>query len=130
MAAIWFLCLVLILFHWQKPWYPGCPDKLCEPHRYSKVIPIVNQYQPFFASNYQMASYLWKAKKTPVYKIFDMSRNDFFDTFEQSKPNGKMFYLAKHLETNLPTWISEKGYKVENILNIDEDLVLLKVYQL
>lgn len=128
-VALWSASLAILLFLWSKPWYPGCPEKLCEPGRYQAVKGILKDYQPFRASNYQMASYLWFQLREPVYKLYDMSRRDFFDTFPEAKPTEASFYVAKHLETNLPPWLAENNYKVETVKSIDEDLVLLRVYK-
>lgn len=126
---IWSGLLSTLIIYWNKPWFPSCPDKMCEPKRYFKVIDISNNYKPFMASNYQMASYLWFQKKSPVYKLYDMSRTDFFDTLPESKPNIKEFYLAKHLITEFPSWLIKENYKTELVLHIDEDLDLIRVYR-
>ncbi len=76
-----------------------------------------------------MASFLWFNAKYPVYKLYDMSRTDFYDTLPESKPNVQEFYLAKHNQTELPSWLKENGYQSETIKNIDEELVLVRVYR-
>lgn len=126
---IWSACLAVLLWIWQLPWYPGCPEKFCEPQRYQAVIEVSKLYQPFMASNYQMASYLWFQNKAPVFKLFDMSRRDYYDTFAQAKPIVPQFYLVKHEETEVPGWLSDKNYKVEMVKKVDQDLTLLRVYQ-
>ncbi|MEY4617337.1 MAG: hypothetical protein RJB66_2297 [Pseudomonadota bacterium] len=126
---VWIASLGLILIYWAKPWYPGCPEKLCEPLRYRALEEVAKTYKPFRASSYQMASYLWFQLKEPTYKLWGMSRRDFFDSFSMAKPNENSFYLAKHIETDLPSWILDSHFKVEKIKDIDQDLVLLRVYK-
>lgn len=125
--GFWALALLVLVGFWQRPWFPGCPEKVCEPRRYQSVLEVAEQYQPFMASNYQMASYLWFKTKKPVYKLFDMSRTDYFDTFVSAKPLANTFYLAKHAETELPHWLQKEGYRVREIKAIDEELLLLEV---
>jgi hypothetical protein len=127
--VMWSILLGILLWRWNQNWYQGCPEKLCEPKRYEVVVETSKTFTPFIASNYQMASYLWFKTKTPVYKLYDMSRTDYFDTFKEAKPNEHSFYLAKHLETELPSWLKSDGYKTESIKMSDEDLVLLRVFK-
>jgi hypothetical protein len=128
-ALFWAGLLVLLIWQWQRPWYPGCPEKLCEPKRYQSVLEVSKAYQPFLASNYQMASYLWFQTKSPVFKLYDMSRRDFFDTFKFGQIVPEQFYIVKHEETGVPGWLSIQGFRIEKIKNIDQDLVLLKVFR-
>lgn len=128
-SLFWGISLATLIFFWRSPRFPHCPEKLCEPYRYSQVIEIEKQYQPFFASNYQMASFLWFQTRRPVYKLYDMSRTDFYDTLEASKPTTNEFYLATHKDTALPGWIQEKGYQFETVKSIDEELVLMRFYR-
>lgn len=128
-VACWAVCLIIIISFWRQPWFKGCPEKLCEPYRYQSLIEIEKNYRPFFASSYQMASFLWFQTKQPVYKLYDMSRTDFYDTLPESKPSLQEFYLAKHNQTELPVWLQEQGYHSETIKNIDDDLTLVRVYR-
>lgn len=128
-VGFWAACLIIIISFWRQPWYKNCPEKLCEPNRYQSLIDVEKKYSPFFASSYQMASFLWFKTKQPVYKLYDMSRTDFYDTLPESKPNVQEFYLAKHNQTELPSWLQEQGYQSETIKNIDEELVLVRVYR-
>lgn len=125
----WGLFLSVLLVFWNQSWFKDCPEKLCEPKRYSALIEIIPQYQPFFSSNYQMASYLWFKTKNPVYKLFDMSRTDFFDTFKEAKPGANLFFVAKHLDSEFPDWVKSEGFKTEVVRNIDADLEIVKVYR-
>jgi 4-amino-4-deoxy-L-arabinose transferase-like glycosyltransferase len=127
--GVWGISLLVICGFWNRPWFPGCPDKLCEPLRYQSIKEVAQSYKPFRAANYQMASFLWFQLKEPVFKLYDMSRRDFFDNFAESRPQENSFYLAKHLETDLPSWLSEEHYQTEKIKNIDADIVLLRVYR-
>lgn len=128
-VGFWAVCLITIISFWRQPWFKNCPEKLCEPYRYQSLIEIEKNYRPFFASSYQMASFLWFNTKKPVYKLHDMSRTDFYDTLPESKPNAQEFYLAKHNQTELPYWLQEQGYQSETIKNIDDELVLVRVYR-
>jgi 4-amino-4-deoxy-L-arabinose transferase-like glycosyltransferase len=126
---VWTSLLGVLLYSWGRTWYPGCPDKLCEPRRYEVVMDIAKDYQPFLASNYQMASYLWFQTKKPHYKLYDMSRTDYFDHFPEAVPQASTFYLVKHLETLLPQWIQEKNYNFEVVKRVDDELELLRIFK-
>jgi len=125
----WGLSLMMLVFIWRQPRFANCPEKLCEPNRYENVIDIEKKYRPFYASSYQMASFLWFRNKRPAYKLYDMSRTDFYDTFPESKPLTNEFYLVKHNETEIPSWVKEQGYQSIIIKNIDEDLLLMRFYR-
>jgi 4-amino-4-deoxy-L-arabinose transferase-like glycosyltransferase len=127
--GFWIGAFAVVLVFWTQPWFPGCPEKLCEPRRYEAVLPVMDRYQPVMASNYQMASYLWFHKKKPVYKLKEMSRHDYFDTFAMAIPMVDSFYLAKLKITDLPPWLIEQGYRSEKIEEIDEEMVLLRVFR-
>lgn len=130
-TLFWGVSLIILLFFWRQPRFENCPEKLCEPKRYERVLEIEQNYRPFFASSYQMASYLWFNTKRPIYKLYDMSRTDFYDTLPESKPppEAHEFYLVKHSQTDVPLWVKDQGYQAELIKNIDEDLVLLRFYR-
>lgn len=128
-VLFWSLSLMVLLFLWSKPWYKGCPEKFCEPNRYLVLKEVVDEHQPFMASNYQMASYLWFQTKAPFYKLYDMSRTDFYDTLPEAHPAWDEFYLAKDPDTDLPSWLPVKGYKTELVKWVDEELQLLRVYK-
>jgi 4-amino-4-deoxy-L-arabinose transferase-like glycosyltransferase len=125
-ALLWTGCLGALVFFWSRPWYPGCPEKLCEPRRFEALPALTKDYQPFYASSYQMASYLWFMTKQPVFKLMDMSRRDYFDSFSEALPKGDFFYLAKHQDTNLPEWLRRSSYQMEMVREIDPELRLLR----
>lgn len=107
---------------------PALKDKLNEPYRVSAFKDLPTTHAPLFASTYQLASSLWWAAKTPVYKLFDSSRYDFFDEMpEKSRPSTKSFYFLKENGNNLPNWITSEAWKIEKETRLDDNHVLLHI---
>jgi hypothetical protein len=126
---VWGGALIVLILFWRQPRFSHCPEKLCEPNRYQAVLEIEKNYRPFYASSYQMASFLWFQNKRPAYKLFDMSRTDFYDTLVESKPTTNEFFLVKHNQTEIPPWVSEQGYLYEAVKMIDDDLQLMRFHR-
>ncbi len=102
-------------------------DKLREPWRFQPLVPLVPQYQPLYASTYQMASSLWYVTKVPIYKLQEMNRYDFYDTLKESRPTQNLFYLVAFKDDNLPEWVRRQNFQVKELKKIDPDFVLLEV---
>ncbi len=72
----------------------------------------VSQYQPLYASSYQLASLLYLTSNSPTYKLNAMSRYDFFDSLPQSRPkNGKIYALIKE-HTSWPEYLTQSPKKL------------------
>ncbi|MBO9667996.1 MAG: glycosyltransferase family 39 protein [Bdellovibrio sp.] len=101
-------------------------SKISEPYDFEKLAAETAAYQPLYASSYQMTSSLWYFSKTPVFKLKDISRFDFFDTLPEATPSGSHFYLVKRKGNSLPGWISEQQWTYKEIKKISPDFVVLE----
>ena len=101
-------------------------EKISEPYAFQELSEETKNFQPLYASSYQMAASLWYFSKTPVFKLKEISRYDFFDTLEEKTP-AENFYLAKRINGDLPVWVVEQGYVVTEIKKIGSLFHLLKV---
>lgn len=126
----YFLTISLIIFSAMtfNLWNAG--EKLKELNVIQDVAPKIKNYQPLYASRYQYASQLWFQYQHPVYKLNKMSRIDFYDFMPESVPSENQFYLLKNKADHLPSWLIEKNYQVEDLLILDHDLVLQRIFKL
>lgn len=126
--VFWLTLLSILLSQWRFNWWKNPPsERLTEPFRYSAVLPEVDQYKPFYASTYQMASYLWFQTRKPTFKLYQTSRIDFFDYFPQAKPIESVFYIAKPKDTEFPEWFLKLNYKVTVAKQLDREMQILRV---
>jgi hypothetical protein len=100
--------------------------KLSEPYDFQMLAAETATYQPLYASSYQMASSLWYFSKTPVFKLKDISRFDYFDTLPEAIPTVNHFYLVEREGNGLPRWISEQQWTYKEIKRISPDFVVLE----
>jgi 4-amino-4-deoxy-L-arabinose transferase-like glycosyltransferase len=127
-SAFWLSLLVILLSQLQMNWWKRpSVERLTEPFRYAALVSEIDRFQPFYATSYQMASYLWFQTGRPVYKIYQTSRVDFFDYFPQAKPGESVFYVAKNKDTDFPNWFLQLGYKISVAKEIDSNLEILRV---
>ncbi|HRO67030.1 MAG TPA: glycosyltransferase family 39 protein [Pseudobdellovibrionaceae bacterium] len=100
-AAFWLFLQaavpVLFFFPERFPLY----EKIAEPFRFRTLADLPRQYQPLYASSYQMSSLLWYVSKVPVYKLKGINRIDMYDFWADSTPSGA-FYLLKDEGRSLP----------------------------
>ncbi len=101
-------------------------EKVSEPFEFQQLSILTKEYYPLYASSYQMASSLWYFSKMPVFKLKDISRYDFFDTFPEAKPSSSPFYLIKREANGLPSWISQEQWSGKVLRHIDPDYVLIE----
>lgn len=127
--AIYFISISLVIGFAMTFNIGNAGDKLKELNIIQKIAPEIKQYQPLYASKYQIASQLWFELQQPVYKLNQMSRTDFFDYMPESKPNENQFYLLKNTKDHLPNWINQQNYQVEDFKVLDHDLVLQRIYK-
>lgn len=104
--------------------------RLKEPAQFKILEPLVKEYQPLYASTYQMSSALWYSTKTPVYKLQHMNRRDFYDTLAASKPRADLFYVVKFVEDYLPDWVVKEGWTAKDIKKIDSQFILVEIKRL
>lgn len=101
--------------------------KVSEPFLYKSFAPLVKEYQPLYAINYQLASSLWFGSQTPVYKLKGSSRYDFFDTLNHGHPQENLFYLIKQKHHDLPEWLGREGWKTREVETLSSDYLILEV---
>lgn len=118
---------LIIVSHLLYPWIPQAPEKIEEFDQFKPILAVQSQYQPLYASTYQMASWLWYTTKVPTYKLLQISRFDFFDTLPQAKPQSFPFFVALKKGTSLPLWIGENSLQVSVVDSLEKDLVILRV---
>ncbi len=123
----WFCLLSFFSINLFFPMLENTPAKLQEPVQYRKLENLQAQYSPLFAGTYQMASRLWFKSKKPVYKLYKMSREDFFDHIEGSIPTTSQFFVVSDFECDLPNWITTASYAVKRIQEWDTTFVLYEV---
>jgi 4-amino-4-deoxy-L-arabinose transferase-like glycosyltransferase len=109
------------------PWTSRPPEKIEEFFQFDSLLAVKDQYQPLYASSYQMASWLWYKTKNPTYKIFQMSRIDFFDHFSQSIPDVFPYFVAVPADFSLPDWMIEKKLKVSEVRKLEKNFIIIKV---
>ena len=126
-CGFWVFLGILTATHWYHPWIPGVPDKLNEAHEYRSLVPLTKRYEPLFANTYQMASLLSFETKKPIYKLYDMSRFDFYDQIPESRPTSGVFYLIKRQGQNLPKWIREGHNVRESVENVQPDFEVIRI---
>lgn len=126
-AAIWSLAIAFCIFVYQKKDSTWAPVKLREGYQYEEFRNLPLQYSPLYASSYQMASQLWYLSQTPVYKLRDMSRFDFYDMKTESLPQVAPFYVFKTQAQKLPQWVKDQGYTSKLIEQWDSGYDLIEV---
>ena len=126
---IWAILISVVTAHLIHPFLPNMPSKLDEPRYYKPVLEAVQKYQPVFASTYQMSSFVWYTTKKPFYKLFEMSRKDFYDSLPGSKPQAKTIYVIQEIGSELPDWIKPKQYKTHSTEKLGETFEVLEVQQ-
>lgn len=67
-----------------------------------EIAPQLKAYKPLYGPTYQLSALFSMLTDTPVYKLYGLSRYDFFDTLPQSKPEEKIFYVLKYKTTEWP----------------------------
>ena len=128
--SIIYWCLIwLILFGFIIS--PLGAEKLTSiPQSYAarEIYDLTKNYRPLFGPTYQMSSLLHVISNEPIYKLYDLSRHDFYDSLKESKPsdNLKIFYVLKYNETNWPNWV--EGYTIKKVLDISK--YELELYEL
>lgn len=128
MRLIWgiLLALNLALIGSMISWR-SAHGKIFEPFFFSSQKDKVEMYKPLYGINYQISSSLWYFSKTPVYKIADASRFDFFDTLDAKRPKEKVIYIFKEKNNEYPTWVYDLEPKMEIVEEMDRNYVIEKL---
>ncbi len=124
----WVIAFLTLSTHIIKPWIPAAPEKLSEFSQFDAVVEKRFQYDPLFASTYQMASAVWYTTKTPFFKLSQMSRFDIFDTYPEGFPSSFPIYVVMKRESELPRWITQdKSFQVEEVEALRDDFIIVRV---
>lgn len=108
----WAAAEVLVVSQWVYPWWSSAPDKLREVHDIRSHIEETRAYRPLFGGSYQIASILQYYSKEPIHKLRGMSRFDYYDTLEASKPAPGAFYVLRTTGERIPDWLQEQKPQV------------------
>lgn len=122
--GVWGTIFAVVIATLFIPSLRSLNEKIDEPYRLQNLSKIVQEHQPLYANSYQVASSLWYFSKTPVFKLKDISRFDFFDTLPEAVPQGTFFYLIKPENVKTPLWVFEQGYKKVNVQKTEESFIL------
>lgn len=66
------------------------------------IAPQLQSYKPLYGPTYQLSALFSLLTDKPVYKLYGLSRYDFFDTLPQAKPKENRFYVLKYTTTEWP----------------------------
>lgn len=122
----WGLLFSFVLSAQFIPSVRGVYEKLHEPYLFQEFSRLAQDYRPLYADSYQMASSIWYFTKVPTYKLKEMSRIDFFDTFPEATPRSDRFYLLQKEGNLLPQWFEEQNWKSTVIKKVSEHYILLE----
>ena len=103
------------------------PMKFREFHQFDSLVQPVQSLSPLFARSYQMAAKLHFALQRPVFKLKSMNRKDFYDFLEESDPGSQNFYLAVEKGDELPVMYLARGYKVAQVIPVDDQFEIWQV---
>lgn len=126
-CIIWVGLAILVASQAVSPWIPNAPDKFSEATYFQPTLAAVGKYSPLYAESYQMASYLWFKTKTPTYKLYQMSRRDFYDELKPSKPQGFPFYVVMDKNAGFPEWYYKQDLSAEIVEELSPIFVVRKV---
>lgn len=126
-VCTWLIIYTIIFSNIYFPWIPNAPAKFSELTYFQSTLSAHKKYQPLYAENYQMASYLWYSTKTPTYKLFQMSRIDFYDSLSESIPKDKVFYVVMNKNAGFPDWLNKTKHKSILVETLDETFVVKRV---
>lgn len=104
-------------------------DKISEYSKIDEFAAKITDYQPIYASSYQLASTLWYINKKPIYKLHLANRRDFFDDLTITIPTEKMFYFVYDSNNKFPDWLIEKNYIITQQAVYNSQYSLYKVEQ-
>jgi len=129
--AFWILVALLVILQVRFNFLKNAPEKMQELTRYQVIDDVRPQYEPLYCQNYQMCSALWYLSKKPIYKIWGMSRTDYFDNFDQGFPGmlPSQFFLAMREGDPMPSWFEKDKQKIEVVQRLENRLLIVKITQ-
>lgn len=129
--CVWAIAILLIFTQLIFPWIPIDERKLktSEMTKFDALVAVADEYQPLFASSYQMASTLSYKRKDIVFKLVGMNRRDFFDFHPMSRPRTEVFYVAVEGGYPFPDWLTQSGAEVREVRHVSNELRIFEVRQ-
>lgn len=129
--TFWIIVVLLLGAQVTFNFIKSVPDKMSELTKFDQIDRLRPQYEPLYCQTYQMCSSLWYKSKKPIYKIWGMSRIDYFDNFDQGFPDAlpREFYLAMRRDDPLPSWFEKGKQKLQVIEQLENDLLIVKITQ-
>lgn len=124
--AFWAVLYFLVAGTIYVPAFRKIHGKVEEPYQLRELAYLVKQFKPLYADSYQIASSLWYFSKTPVFKLKEMSRFDFFDSLKEASPTSEKFYLLQKSGNALPQWVKETFRDPKTIQSFDGQYLLLE----
>ncbi len=127
--AVWATAILLVLSHLIAPWFPIDAKNLktSEMSKYDALLPAFDEFQPLFASSYQMAATLSYKRKEMVYKLHGMNRRDFYDFHPMSRPRSGVFYVAVEGGHPLPGWLAAQKAETRDVRAASPELRIVEV---
>jgi 4-amino-4-deoxy-L-arabinose transferase-like glycosyltransferase len=127
-AVLHLAIFIGLLVQIYRPWLPGLAAnriKTGDFFRFRDVIERIGEYDPVFASSYQMASKIYFDTKRPTFKLAGLNRIDFFDFRPESIPRESPYFVVVPTATSLPSWAESAGHRVASRrqLTVDYDLI-------
>ena len=126
-SSFWALITLIVITSLFVPQIRSLNEKIEEPYVFQQMATELKEYEPLYGSSYQMSASLWYFRKSPVYKLKDISRYDFFDTFPEASPGVSKFYLVKPEVNSLPSWLFEQQWQVKELKKLGSRFVLLEI---
>ncbi len=125
--VLWGILGLILISHVLNPWLSSAPEKFNESWRYKSLAHLTQSYAPLYACSYQLSSVLWYNSETPVYKIYQSNRHDFFDTFPQAHPQQNTFYLLCEDGISWPQLLDENNFEKKSIKRIEPRFTIWEV---
>lgn len=97
-TILWFLFSTMFFTEFGQKKLNQLPTSLIV----NDIWPELEKYKPLYGPTYQMSSLLTMMTGVSVYKLNGLSRYDFFDTLEKSKPSENTFFVLKNDYTEWP----------------------------
>jgi 4-amino-4-deoxy-L-arabinose transferase-like glycosyltransferase len=123
----WSLMIFIVFSHWISGWWSSAPMKVNEPREVYLWIDDVLQYSPLYFGSYQWASSTWFETGTPFFKLKGMRRFDYFDSFKESIPDSKSFYLVHDNIDEYPDWLIKRAPTFKTIKSYTDRYELVKI---
>lgn len=126
-CIFWVIVFSVLVSQTITPWIPFAPEKINELSEFEPLLAAQTKYQPFYASSYQMASWLYYTTKTPIKKFPGISRVDFFDRLDSELPETYPIYIAIKEYTSMPEWLTQENYKITTVEKLNRGLIIVRI---